>query len=328
MRSRRRLLDALTIGSGIILFVIMVTRAGTTEVIARTGSLGFGFIGILAISGLRVFTRAAAWRLALPPTTQRVGLGELLTARLIGDAAGHLTPAGPLVAEPSRIAALGKRVPIGTSLHALAIETITYSLSSFLVVLAGIVVMLGSFALSRQLREAGLVAGLAIVFILALTGLVLVRRWALLSGLGEWARRVLHVVGFSKRWKRYVRHLRSFETDVFEFYRNRQQDFVKMAGLEVAFHVLGVLETWLTLSLVGFEPTMLIAFVLEATNRAVNFAFSFVPARVGVDEAGSGLLAEVLGIGATAGVTVALVRKARVLVWTAVGMILLAIKRR
>ena len=71
----------------------------------------------------------------------------------------------------------------------------------------------------------------------------------------------------------------------------------------------------MTLQLIGSPTSVLIAFILEAVNRILNIVFAFVPAMVGVDEAGTGLLANVLGLGTTAGITLAIVRKARMLVW-------------
>jgi hypothetical protein len=58
-------------------------------------------------------------------------------------------------------------------------------------------------------------------------------------------------------------------------------------------------------------------------NRVVPTVFKVVPLRVGVDEAGTALFTSVLGLGTAAGVTLALVRKARVLVWVIVGLLLL-----
>jgi hypothetical protein len=44
---------------------------------------------------------------------------------------------------------------------------------------------------------------------------------------------------------------------------------------------------------------------------------------IGVDEAGTALLTNTLGLGTTAGVTLALVRKARMLVWIGLGLVFL-----
>jgi hypothetical protein len=48
--------------------------------------------------------------------------------------------------------------------------------------------------------------------------------------------------------------------------------------------------------------------------------------RIGVDEAGAGLLAKALGIGTAPGVALAIIRKARILIWTAVGVLFLLLK--
>ena len=77
----------------------------------------------------------------------------------------------------------------------------------------------------------------------------------------------------------------------------------------------------MTLQLIGSPTSVLIAFILEAVNRILNIVFAFVPAMVGVDEAGTGLLANVLGLGTTAGITLAIVRKARMLVWIGWGLL-------
>jgi hypothetical protein len=53
-------------------------------------------------------------------------------------------------------------------------------------------------------------------------------------------------------------------------------------------------------------------------------AFKFVPFRVGIDEALSGVLAPVMAVQPVAGVTLAVVRKVRNLLWTAVGLLLIA----
>jgi hypothetical protein len=62
------------------------------------------------------------------------------------------------------------------------------------------------------------------------------------------------------------------------------------------------------------------AFVLEFVNRTITIAFQFVPMWLGVDEAGTGLIATALHLGAAVGVGLALIRKARVMLWTALGL--------
>lgn len=56
----------------------------------------------------------------------------------------------------------------------------------------------------------------------------------------------------------------------------------------------------------------------------INIVFNFVLARVGVDEVGLILLAQALRLSAEAGITLAIIRKARVLFWSALGLIFFA----
>jgi len=62
---------------------------------------------------------------------------------------------------------------------------------------------------------------------------------------------------------------------------------------------------------------------LESVNRVINIVFKFIPFRLGVDEAGTGMLAKALGFTSAIGATLAIVRKARDLFWTAIGVALM-----
>ena len=99
-----------------------------------------------------------------------------------------------------------------------------------------------------------------------------------------------------------------------------------MLALDLVYHALGVFEAFITLQwLLGDRsPTVAQAIVFEALNRVLTVAFKFVPFRVGVDEALSGALAPVLTLNAAAGVTLAVVRKVRNLVWAGIGLVLVA----
>jgi hypothetical protein len=97
-------------------------------------------------------------------------------------------------------------------------------------------------------------------------------------------------------------------------------------GLDAAFHLLAVIEVFLTLRWIlgDRSPTLVQAVVFESVNRLVTVAFKFVPFRIGVDEALTGALAPVLSVNPAAGVTLAVVRKVRSLFWAAVGLAVLS----
>ena len=93
----------------------------------------------------------------------------------------------------------------------------------------------------------------------------------------------------------------------------------------MCFHLAGVLEMYTTLWFISdvVAPTLLTAFILESVNRVINIVFKFIPFRMGVDEAGTGMLAKAVGFTPAIGAALAIVRKARDLFWTAIGVALM-----
>ncbi|MCI0666269.1 MAG: hypothetical protein L0220_34895, partial [Acidobacteria bacterium] len=125
-----------------------------------------------------------------------------------------------------------------------------------------------------------------------------------------------------------IGHLRRLEDYVFDFYARRPLDFLLVGLCQAAFHIAGVVEIYATLSLIGVDLTIATSFMLEAINRAINIAFIFVPALVGVDEAGTGLMTSTLGYGATVGVALAIIRKIRMFFWIGIGLFFLSAARK
>ena len=59
-------------------------------------------------------------------------------------------------------------------------------------------------------------------------------------------------------------------------------------------------------------------------SRLISVTFKFVPFVIGIDEAGAQFITETLAIGAGVGVTLAIIRKGRIIFWAAIGLILIA----
>lgn len=313
---------------GVVMLALLIQHAGPQEVVLRVRALGWGFLVLLALSVVRVVARVWAWLLCMKREERRVGFWAVWKARVAGDAAGQLTTAGPIIAEPVRVKVLQGALSITSRVSSLTVETLTYMISCCLMIVAGLLALTVAFALNQQMRLLSLVAVGLMLLITLFTVVVVRERWPLASGLGAIAIRLLHAIGLGHKFDHRLPQLQSLERHVFDFYAERPRDFLFVALCHLLFHLAGVAETYATLYYAGFTVSLLAAFTLEATNRVVNMLFSFVPGRVGVDEAGSGLLAETLGLGHAAGVALALIRKARVLPWTVLGLLYFAQARR
>jgi hypothetical protein len=310
---------------GLLLFLYFVRSAGLKDILEGIQRLGAGFLLLLLVSAVRPVVRSLAWMRCFEGP-YRLGFGDALRAYLIGDAVGTLVPLGIIVSEPAKAALVRKRVPLMASLPALAVENLFYSLSVALFIFSGMAALLLSFELSKPLRMVSTGALCGVLLVIAAAFLVIRRQWKFLSGATDF----LYRRGVGRRLLETRRdRVRSLEERVYGFYARNRSRFLPILMLEACFHLSGVLEVYVVLSFIsdlgagGGTSLLLTAFVLESVNRVINVVFKFVPLRMGVDEAGSGWVTHALKFGKTSGVTLAIIRKARVICWTALGVALL-----
>ena len=310
----------LTLG-GICLFAYFIYVEGFHE-IARDIQR-FGLIGFLVILGfyfLRIVSRAWAWKLSTFEP-YHLNLRDTITAVIIGESLSALIPLGILISGTAKAVAVRRQVPLVVGLSSVATENLFYSLITSLFLILGTVTFLRTF----QLDEAWvftldvLIAIIIAVFLFIV--IMVIRQWHFASATCDW----LYDHGIGKRFLEHGRtHVRVFENMIYGFYRRYPSRFLPICGLEAIFHVLGVIEAYFILSyLSGFGATWLSSFLLESVSRLILIVFKLIPFLVGVDEAGAQFVTEVLGIGAGVGITLAIIRKGRVLFWTCIGLLLI-----
>src|SRR5262249_56125045 len=99
--------------------------------------------------------------------------------------------------------------------------------------------------------------------------------------------------------------------------------FFSMIGLDLAAHVTSVLEVYVTLQMLVFVARIGAAYIIESLTKVINFAFGFVPGTIGVYETGNGIILRTLGYTTAIGVALAIVRKAAIIFWTVIGLLII-----
>lgn len=304
--------------AGLGLFIYFVKRAGVGQITEGIRRLGAGFVLILAISAVRHVVRSIAWMLCME-APYRLRFWDALRARLMGDAIGNILPfASFIVSEPAKPALIRDRVPLMAGFSGIVIENIFYSLSVVVFVFSGMLALLLNFSLPKGLRLASLITLIVIAVVIVLGVLLIRKQLRFISG----ATGFLHRRGLNEKW---VEKSRSLEDRVYGFYQRNGSRFLPILFLEACFHLAGVAEIYTTLFFISplQPPTLFTAFILESVNRVITMAFKFIPLRMGVDEAGTGKISKVLQFTEAAGVTLAIIRKARDVFWACVGVALL-----
>lgn len=322
--TRLKILAAVFTILGIALFSYFIYTVGLDEIFAGIISIGIGgFIIIQLLYFLRIIVRATAWRLSVyEPYT--LSIKDTIPAVIIGEAMSSMIPLGILVSGTAKAVAVRHRVPLVVGFSSIATENIFYSF------ITGIFICLGSFAFLRSFELAegwiltiDILIG-AIISLIIFGIVVIIKQWHFASEFCGW----LYNRNIGKRILESGRlQVRLFENLIYGFYRRYPKRFIPIFFCQLAFHTLGIMEAWFILSRIRDTlPSFYMAFLLESMSRAISIFFKFVPFVIGIDEAGAQFVTETLAIGAGVGITLAIIRKGRILFWTLMG-ILLIIKR-
>lgn len=301
------------------LFVYLVKQTGVGLLLTEIRRFGWGFGVLLALSTIRNVLRTKAWSLAIEGSSTRPGFWTLYAIRLVSGALTDLTLAGPLFGESARAWITTRYLPASQSLSSIALEDLSYVLTSGLFVLSGILLWLLSLAPSTGLADYVTIAALVFVLLVLVPFALIRRRWMLVSRL---IRRVEH----KARWRfleRYEQTARAFEESLHGFYENRREAFLGVLGLEMMSQFTGVgADFWILYAALG-HGSLFTAYLVECMYRIVTLMFIFIPLRMGVDAGSTALALKTLGGTAGEGVTLAVIRKVRTLFWVALGLLLL-----
>jgi hypothetical protein len=311
MRLGRTAVGLFVLAAGAALLVWYIDRIGHDAIVRGLSAVGAGFLVILLASLLRYTARAAAW-IALLRTP--APFSRVLAATIGGDAIGVVTPLGVLVGEPAKAIYLNREVGSSGTLAPLAAENFFYGVSLAVYILLGAGAMLIAYSLPDAMRVAGLVSVGAVAAGLLIAGWLAWRRPAVVSA-------AMSALPFS-RLRAALDRVQEFERATYGSATAPGAQLARVLVAQAAFHVLSFLEAWYTLWLLTGASLPLEAFVLDAFGRVSNVVFRVVPLRIGVDQAGAGVVAQAIGLDPVLGVSLSLVRTARLLTWVVVGITL------
>ncbi len=90
--------------------------------------------------------------------------------------------------------------------------------------------------------------------------------------------------------------------------------------------LLNLVEAYVVLTWLGASPTVASVIVLEGIGRLLNSVGQFIPGKLGISEAATAAIADVLKLGASHGLTLALARRIRSLAWGAAGIAVVTVR--
>ena len=304
---------ALAVGFALAVFVVM--HIGFGEVygaVIRVGWLGFALILLAAMPIIAVL--ALAWRAVVGPL---IPYWVFFASRQLRDSATDLLPFTQIggVVIGARAGILAGLKPIkaySTAVVDITCETMAQIAFTIIGLLIGFTRLKASSDLAIYIDA--LILGTALLVPAVIAFVVLQRKGSKLAG--KMAEQFL---------PKAVAHTEAFTAEIEALY----QQPMKLA-LCSTYHLVAWIAAaawlWVMFTLCGADVTLMDCIAIESLASALRSAAVFIPAAVGVQEAGYAALAPVFGAGPEIGLAVSLLKRARdvvlgipvLLVWQAV----------
>jgi putative membrane protein len=290
--------------AGLVAAVYLVWAIGFDAIFASIARAGFGGLALLCLYALIVFIALAlAWFFLLPPA-QRRPVVELYIARLVRDSIAEISPFSPVggMVAAARLLIL-KGMDAAYAAASVAADATTEAMAQVVFLAFGLGIGFSQF---RHLQNGGpLTEAMIVVLLLAVPGIALLiflqKRGA---GFAE---------KMAARFFPQIREGVSFRAAIEELYNSPSR-----LAASAAFHLLAWIGsgggTFIAFRLVGGHINLVNAVALEALLCTIRSIAAFVPAAIGVQEAGYAMLAPLFGLPAEMGLAVSLLKRAREIV--------------
>ena len=306
---------------GFLLFLYLVFSIGFDEILEGIGKVGFlGFALILLIHFIRMIVRAIAWKLSVADP-HKLSFSDTFQGVLIGEAVSSVIPLGIVASGTSKAVAISNRIPFVVGLSSVATENLFYSFVTSLFIISGAFVFLFMFDLDYYWISA-IYAIIAVLTTAIIFGLLMVfREWRWISYVCD---HFLNIGFYPDFFEKIKSGVHNFENNILDFYRTHSDRFLAISACQAVYHVCGIVEIMFILSKISESAVSFFnAYLLESVSRVVTIVFKLIPFAAGVDEASSQFISENLALGVGVGLTIAILRKARILFWVLIGMLLI-----
>jgi uncharacterized protein (TIRG00374 family) len=309
--------------AGIAAFAVVLSTADLRAAIPIV--LGIGpviAIGAIPYVG-QIALDALAWRTLLGGLGHRVAWSRLLAVRLSTEAVLQTLPGGTLVGESLKPYLLARRVPIADTVASVGIKRclLAYAESLYL----ALALLLGFDALAVHSRAIVGSDHLPLFVALASGGLAVVATGLLLAvanaRLAERVRRLLSKLP-SQRLRGWLEHRRAgfAATDAnFGKLLARRGRLAMAFAILVAAWLVEAVETYVLCRLVGIDlaPTSVLA--MEACVVFARNVTFFVPAGLGIQDAGYLAFFAAFGAATPAATAFVILKRVKELAWIAIG---------
>ncbi len=310
---------------GLTVLGLLVWHIGPDKIYEAASRLGpLALLAVLIPSFLMYAIEAYGWKVVLGRSAQAIPFWRLMTIRTAGEVVNITTPTAFVGGEPLKVYLLHKahQVPIPEGGASVVIAKTTMTIAEVVYILAGIALgfwLLGSGASAGQSITAALLSvGLLVC---SIAGFVFIQHRGLFASILSLIKKLRIRI---RALEAQEEHLRSIDRTILNFYSHHQRTFYASIGVYFFGWLAESLEVFGIIYVLGGSISFLTAISIGAFAVFIKGGSFFIPGSLGAQEAGNLLLLQAFGYSDVTGITFALLRRFRELVWIGIGLLCLA----
>ena len=306
-------------GAGLLLLVFLILKVGVAMLLEYLVRFGPWFLVIVGLGFAWLFLQAWAWHIIQASHFRRVSLGRLFRAKIISDSLNTLLPAANVGGDAARPFLIRRQVPLKEGIAGVLVDKTVEAFAAALFLVTGFLLSLlllrlpGWMNTAAAICLAATVAGITLFILFQLKGFL----WTL----DRVSKVFPRVRGLIAKRERSIRELDANLRMVYESLDSRT---VVAAALHYAGRLLGVVEVYVILRVLGADFSALQALFASTGVTIINTAFFIVPGQFGVLESAHVLVLQSLGFSAALGLSLGVIRRIRKMATAAVGLALYA----
>jgi len=307
-----------SIAVGLALSIAIVWGVGIGQVLDAFSHASWIVIAAyLLVSLLIAVGLTVRWRVALDAYGVRLPFYTLFIYRLIGFSVGYFTPSAHVGGEPVRALLLQKQgIPLKVGFSSAVVDKSLELLFNVAMFFLGTLLIASATGFALVARVSLVILGLVAVGLAAIFLYHVFRRKRLLVPVLR-----LLCVHRLRNWPRVQHAADELEELITHFYTRKNRHFRRSVLINALLWALMFLEYKFALLILGYDAN-LFSILVFLTGVGIAYAVP-IPAALGVLELGQLSAGALLGVAPAIGVALAFVIRARDIIWTLIGALLL-----
>ncbi len=335
---------------GLAVLVLMVSQLDFDQVRAGLDRTGYWFAAVVVLWAFLYMFNTSAWLVIINNTgrgencgrrgedvsldgndvnnkdRQKVGFWWLYRITVSGFALNYATPGGLMGGEPYRIMALSPKIGTERASASVILYAMTHIFSHFWFWLFSCLLYVTTRAVSPFMA----------VLLLAVSAFCLLAIWFFLKGYKKGIAmnfmNALKRFPMIRKWaepfiERHRTQLDTIDRQIAALHNQNRRSFVSAVSLEFLCRVVSALEIYFIMLVLTPDASYIDSILILAfTSLFANMLF-FMPLQLGGREGGFLMSAKGLALTSNVGILVALIVRIRELIWTAIGLLMIKLRR-